>query len=206
MRFLNELFGYVLYASSKYRIDESHAVGHSMNVLQNANNIYKSELPNNPLLGKQENIIYASAILHDMCDKKYVDEETGLDEIKSFLKNYLSMKDIGTCNNIIKNMSYSTVKLNGFPSMDEYQHAYHIVREADLLAAYDFDRCMIYGMMKKNTNLDDSFHDATELFNNRVFKHMEDGLLTTEYSRQQHLILSNIARLRIDSWKDILNK
>jgi hypothetical protein len=35
---------------------------------------------------------------------------------------------------------------------------------------------------------------------------MEDGLLTTEYSRQQHLILSNIARLRIDSWKDILNK
>ena len=116
------------------------------------------------------------------------------------------MKDIGTCNNIIKNMSYSTVKLNGFPSMDEYQHAYHIVREADLLAAYDFDRCMIYGMMKKDTNLDDSFRDATELFNNRVFKHMDDGLLTTKYSQQQHIVLSNIARLRIDSWKDILNK
>ena len=38
---------------------------------------------------------------------------------------------------------------NGFPDMGEYQTAYNIVREADLLCAYDFDRCMIYQMYNK---------------------------------------------------------
>ena len=206
MRFLNGLFEYVTKTASKYRIDESHGLCHSMAVLHNANNIYKSEVVLNPSLQKQEKIIYASAILHDMCDKKYMNEETGLSEIKSYLINYLPSKDIETCNDIIQNMSYSTVKINGFPTLDEYQSAYHIVREADLLAAYDFDRCMIYGMMKNNSTLCESFNDANELFANRVFKHMDDDLLITEYSRQQHIVLSNIARLRIDSWKDILNK
>ena len=206
MRFLNGLFEYVTKTASKYRIDESHGLGHSMAVLHNANNIYKSEVVLNPSLQKQEKIIYASAILHDMCDKKYMNEETGLSEIKSYLINYLPSTDIETCNDIIKNMSYSTVKINGFPTLDKYQSAYHIVREADLLAAYDFDRCMIYGMMKNNSTLYESFNDANELFANRVFKHMDDGLLTTKYSQQQHVTLSVIAHARIDSWKDILNK
>ena len=48
---------------------------------------------------------------------------------------------------------------------------YHIVREADLLSAYDFDRCMIYQINKNNGNIETSFNDAEMLFNNRVFKH-----------------------------------
>jgi len=68
-------------------------------------------------------------------------------------------------------MSYSKVKKQGFPSLGKYQLAYHIVREADLLTAYDFDRCMIYHMSKNNSNVREAYYNAEELFHNRVLRH-----------------------------------
>ena len=38
---------------------------------------------------------------------------------------------------IVDTMSYNKVITSGFPYHGEYQRAYHIVREADLLAGYD---------------------------------------------------------------------
>ena len=108
-------------------------------------------------------------------------------------------------NNIIMNtMSYSKVKLNGFPDMGEFQMAYHIVREADLLAAYDFDRCMVYDMYKKGSNVDEAYEHAKNLFYNRVFKHYSDGLLITDYSQTQHFILKPLVHQRMRSWNQIL--
>ena len=45
-------------------------------------------------------------------------------------------------------MSYSKVNKNGFPELGNYQLCYNIVREADLLASYNIDRCIIYQMIK----------------------------------------------------------
>jgi hypothetical protein len=178
-----------------------------MNVLQFAHNIYNDEVDKMPILKSQEKIIYISAILHDMCDKKYIDETEGIKEIENFLKddNKLTPLEIHATKKIIQTMSYSTVKKNGFPHLNEFQTAYHIVREADLLSAYDFDRCMIYDMYKKSGNFHKAFDHANELFENRVFKHDSDGLLLTDYAKNQHYLLQHNAHERMKVWKSLLN-
>lgn len=200
---LNNIFKFILFTSQKYNIDESHGIRHSMDVLHYAHNIYESEKTINPFLTNHQNIIYASALLHDMCDKKYVPENEGIKEIEIFLENELSIKEIEITKQIISTMSYSTVKKVGYPNLEEYQLAYHIVREADLLAAYDFDRCLIYNIYKLNGNFDSAYLDAVKLFENRVFKHLDDNLFVTEYSKTiaSQLHLNSISR--INSWKKL---
>jgi hypothetical protein len=63
--------------------------------------------------------------------------------------------------------------------------AYHIVREADLLTAYDIDRCIIYGMMKEKLTYDASLIRALELFEKRVLTYRSDNLFVTDYSKLQ---------------------
>ena len=71
---INRGFEYVVQTSKLYKIDESHALKHSMEVYGFSKKIYESELKNNPILEKQREIIYMAAIGHDMCDKKYMDD------------------------------------------------------------------------------------------------------------------------------------
>jgi HD superfamily phosphodiesterase len=206
MSFLTKLFNYVLLASAKNNIDESHGLSHSMNVLQFATEIYKSELPKHSHLAGHERIIYASAVLHDMCDKKYMNEILGLLEIEDFLRPELEPFEISTTKKIISTMSYSTVKKNGFPDLGIYQNAYNIVREADLLAAYDFDRTMIYQMKRNNNNLEEAFENSQQLFENRVLKHIDDNLITSDYGITKAVLLQFQATKRIVAWKNLLNK
>jgi HD superfamily phosphodiesterase len=209
MNILSKLFNFVLLTSKKYNIDESHGLSHSMNVFHFANKIYQDEVINYPILKNQENIIYVSAILHDMCDKKYMDEKDGLKEIEKFLENedILKPSEIGVCKQIMSTMSYSKVFADGFPNLGSYQKAYHIVRESDLLSAYDFDRCMIYKMnMNQGANIEDTFQNALELFNKRVLKHNDDNLFLLDYSKRESIVLHNSALQRINSWKKIIIK
>ncbi len=212
MSLLTKLFQYVLLTSSKYNIDETHGVSHSMKVLQFANNIYEAERFKHPMLQKQEKVIYVSAILHDMCDKKYVNEEEGLLSINNFLKDKLTPDELYATKKIISTMSYSKVKKNGFPDLQEYQMAYHVVREADLLSAYDFDRCMLYNMqcqVKNNgstgeVKIMDAYNDANELFNKRVLAHNKDHLFITDYSKNRYLELHIDAIRRMNAWRRIM--
>lgn len=77
-------------------------------------------------------------------------------------------------------MSYSTVKKNWFPELNNYQLAYNIVREA-----IDFDRCMVYDLFTRTGNINDAYENALKLFEVRVLKHEEDNLYITEYSKNQ---------------------
>jgi HD superfamily phosphodiesterase len=206
MSLITKLFNYVLLATAKYNIDESHGLSHSMNVLNFASEIYQSELPKNSYLAEHERIIYASAVLHDMCDKKYMNEIIGLLEIEDFLRPELDTYEINTTKKIISTMSYSTVKKNGFPDLGIYQKAYNIVREADLLAAYDFDRSMIYQIKRNNNNLEEAFNNSYELFETRISKHIDDNLITSDYGIKKALLLQYQANKRIVAWKKLLNK
>ena len=69
---ISKLIQFVLLTTRKYGIDESHGVSHSMNILHYAHKIYNSELPYFPNLKEEERTIYVSALIHDMCDKKYI--------------------------------------------------------------------------------------------------------------------------------------
>jgi HD superfamily phosphodiesterase len=206
MLLLSKLLQFVLFTSHKYSIDESHGIGHSMDVLHFAHNIYESEVQINPFLKKHENIIYVSAIIHDMCDKKYMNQDDGIFEIEKFLQKKLPVNEIDAVKQIISTMSYSYVKKNGFPILGEYQHAYHIVREADLLTAYDFDRCMAYKLHLNGGDIDDAFEDSLDLFNHRVLQHNKDNLFLTDYSLLKSRELHMQSLQRIQNWKQILKK
>lgn len=228
---MSKIFHYILLTTQKYGIDESHGLSHSMNVLTFAHNIYESEVKDYPILKEQENIIYSAALLHDMCDKKYVVEEKALEEMEDFIMSNKFVKtsnfgfDIAgpTCidqklqdvqdltpnemtviKQIISTMSYSKVKIHGYPHLGPYQRAYHIVREADLLAAYDFDRCMIYDMKRNGKNVVNSFKHADQLFNERVFRHNDDGLFVTNYSKILSKQLHREALERMKIWRNLV--
>ena len=203
---LSKLFYFVVLISQKYNIDESHGLRHSMDVLRFTNEIYESQLPANPWLQDQERVIYVSAIIHDMCDKKYMNEKEGLQQIQEFLQDKLQDDEIASVKKIISTMSYSKVKKDGFPKLENLDLAYHIVREADLLTAYDFERCMVYNIRQQSGDITTAFKNANILFNNRVFKHGYDGLFITDYSKDKSRELHEDALNRIATWKNIISK
>ena len=225
---LNKLFQFVVAVSARYNIDESHSLGHSMRVFHFAEQIANVEVQQpNPSIGlqynyidgiqgpwvtnepkqlleKQRQIIHAAAILHDTCDKKYRTESEGLIEIGNVLKPMMSSEDIEVTIRIIERMSYSKVTKYGMPDMGEYQFAFHVVREADLLDAYDFDRSVIFHFEKNRKTIEESYKNAIDLFDTRVLKHMSDGLLLTNHAIRMHPEFSSKAIARMAHWKAIL--
>jgi hypothetical protein len=202
---INHGFRYVIDTSNHFKIDESHALKHSMEVYGFAKRIYESEVKNNPQLEQQRKIIYMAAIGHDMCDKKYMDEKEGIVRYKNYLTSYMLSDDLDVMGKIIETMSYSKVKVNGYPDLGEYQLAYHIVREADLLAAYDIDRCIMYSIHYTSIEYSEGLKRALELFDNRVFRMRQDRLFKTKYSRNESLKLHKKAKIDVESLKNILN-
>jgi HD superfamily phosphodiesterase len=226
MKLLSKLFNFVIITSKQFAIDESHGLSHSMNVLNYASQLYKSEIILNPHLIDYKKIIYSSAVLHDMCDKKYMCEKEGFNRISNYFANDFTNQEMDDMKKIITSMSYSTVKKNGFPKDLEHLYLpYHIVREADLLSAYDFDRCMIYNLYLTNANiiknvymdqynfinlnfennLAETFVDATNLFERRVFAHNNDKLFITKKGQELSLQLEDQSRSRINDWVNILS-
>jgi len=196
---INIGFKYVMETSKTFNIDESHALKHSMEVFGFAKKIYDSEVKANPYLENQKEIIYMAAIGHDMCDKKYMNEKEGIIRYKSYLNDLMVPNDLEIMCKIIETMSYSKVKVNGYPDLGDYQLAYHIVREADLLAAYDLDRCIIYKMYHNNYDYNVALEDAFNLFDNRVFTMRKEKLFKTNYSKIESL------KLHKKAIKDVLN-
>jgi hypothetical protein len=204
---INIGFKYVVKTSELYKIDESHALKHSMEVYGFAKKIYESEVKNNPYLEKQREIIYMASIGHDMCDKKYMDEKEGILKYQSYLSDYMMPSDLEIMGKIIGTMSYSKVKVNGYPDLKEYQLAYHIVREADLLASYDIDRCIMYRMYNNSHNditYSEALVEALDLFDYRVFKMRKDKLFVTNYAKRESLKLHRKAEKDVVSLSEIL--
>ena len=166
----NNIISFILCQSNKLKIDESHSLHHALNTLDFAKQIYNAELDNYPHIQKQQSVIYTSALLHDMCDSKYTGNNlNALDNINQFLieNKYESDTASAICN-IIDSMSYSKVMKFGFPNMKEYQTAYHIVREADLLCGYDFNRAILFGIHQRNLSYNDAFYESKNVYEKRV--------------------------------------
>jgi hypothetical protein len=181
MDVIDAAFNCVRHLCVLYNIDESHAVKHSMDVLHHTTQSYEYHVARNPQLIQQRRVLFTAAIVHDMCDTKYVDQLVGLRAIHEYLHPVLSNEDFNVLALILTTMSYVTVKEKGFPNMNEWQLGYHIVREADLLAAYDMDRFIIYGMYRKNMPYSEALLNAETIFRNRTLRYIEDGLFLTEY-------------------------
>ena len=202
---INQAFKFVIQTSQEYNIDESHALKHSLEVFNFANTIYEIELVKFPQLEKQREIISLASIVHDMCDKKYMNEDYGVANMNKYMKNYISHEELEIVSNIIKTMSYSKVKKNGYPDFGDCQLAYHIVREADLLAGYDLDRCIIYRMMRDASNYTDALVESKNLFENRVLNYRKDKLFVTSYSKNKSLLLHRKAVKDVEKLDSLLN-
>ena len=204
MKFISSLVQFIMATTQSKSLDESHGVMHSFNTLHYAQNIFENEKLTHSDLIPHERVVYVASALHDMCDKKYMNESEGIDRIDNMLKEHISDKEIKAVHNIVGTMSYSKVKKQGFPDLGKYQSAYHVVREADLLCAYDFDRALIYHMYHKNNDFQEAYQESMELFKNRVFKHEKDNLFTYDYSKQQAAELKKQSLQRIKQWKRIM--
>uniref|UniRef100_A0A6C0KTP4 HD domain-containing protein n=1 Tax=viral metagenome TaxID=1070528 RepID=A0A6C0KTP4_9ZZZZ len=205
--FISKLFNYVLLTSKNLGIDESHGIMHSMNTLQYAKKIYNSELINTPRLIHDKEIIYAASTLHDMCDYKYTDEKSGSSKIKHFLESETNMtnEEITATINIVTTMSYSKVKKVGYPKLGKYQTAYHIVREADLLCSYDFNRALIYDMAKNNSTFNQAYENSHKFFIKRVLQYFNDDLFIHNFSKKEAIELHGNAIKQIENIKNIIS-
>jgi hypothetical protein len=190
----------------KYLYDESHSLGHGINVFKYSNKILNEEIKHKPYLYDQRSLIYTTSILHDICDDKYVEEDTVLSEINKYLftENILSKEHIDVFNDIVKTMSYSKVKKTGFPDLGIYNTTYHIVRESDLLAAYDFDRSLLYNIYNVDNCFNNSYKSANYIMDTRVLKHISDDLFTTSYAKKESVILEKRLKDEILLWDEIL--
>ena len=197
MQLLNHAFDYVIENSIVYNIDESHALKHSMEVYGFSKQIFENEVIKTPCLEDKKRVIYMAAIGHDMCDKKYMDEKEGIARYQLHLSNFMDPNELEAMGNIIETMSYSKVKANGYPDLGKYQLAYHIVREADLLAAYDIDRCIMYSMYRNNKKYSEALIEALDLFDTRVFKMRQDNLFKTGFSKKESI------KLQLKAMKDV---
>lgn len=204
MQLLNHAFEYVIDNSLIYNIDESHALKHSMEVYGFAKKNLENEIIRTPYLEDQKRVIYMAAIGHDMCDKKYMDEKEGIARFQLHLSNFIDPTELEAIGNIIETMSYSKVKLNGYPNLGKYQLAYHIVREADLLSAYDIDRCIMYAMYRNNKKYSEALIEALDLFDNRVLKMRQDKLFKTGFSKKESIKLQLKALKDVESLKNNL--
>jgi hypothetical protein len=80
------------------------------------------------------------------------------------------------------------------------------VREADLLAAYDVERAIIYNLYKTNGDLYVAYKDVRDLFDKRIFKHFDDGLFITEYSKKKAMELERESHKQLKIWGEIVNR
>tara|TARA_Y100000389_G_scaffold203531_2_gene252212 strand:- start:193 stop:825 length:633 start_codon:yes stop_codon:yes gene_type:complete len=178
---INNIVQFILLQCKKQNIDESHSLGHALNVLDYSKKLYNEEVVNYPILMKQQHIIYTTALLHDICDSKYNENVySSLNLIQDFLydNKYLE-QDVDIISNIIDGMSYHKVVNYGFPNVKEYQTSYHIVREADLLSGYEFNRAVLYGIHKRNQTYLDSFDESKDLYKTRMGTLISNNMFTT---------------------------
>ncbi len=177
---LEKTIDFIKDTCDKFNIDEGHGLDHSKKILYYCTELVPYyELSQNQLL-----IIELAALLHDMCDKKYMNESEGIIRIEDFLKDTLNIEKIiiGDIETIILNMSYSKVIKNGHPDFTYMKHIeipYHIVRNADLLCAYELERCMEY-QKRSGGNRRECLEKMFAIYENRVAKQITDGFINLE--------------------------
>jgi hypothetical protein len=72
------------------------------------------------------------------------------------------------------------------------------------LAAYDVDRAILYNLYATN-DFRDSIGNTEKILNNRVYRHMADGLLVTDYSKKMHNTLVQKCKYRYKDWCKIMD-
>ncbi len=183
-----------------FRIDDSHGIDHSIKTLMWSLKISKDI----KMTYRECQIIKIACLLHDMCDKKYMDEKKGVKRIRDFLvKLDLDKGMIERIVFIITTMSYSKVVKDGYPTFYDksIEKCYHIVRNSDLLCSYDPERCIGYNVRCGGTRKSGILR-MFEIFENRVLRLLKDRYIfdyAKEYAEKLHTdSLSSLEKYKIE--------
>jgi len=204
MSSINNAFKLVVKSSKLFNISESCGLKHSMQVFNYASLIYTDECKKSKVSKDYKEIIAVSAILHVMSDTIHINESIDINEsigikhIKNHMSEFMSVSNLNVVTDIITSLSCSKVTKNDFTELGSYQLAYHIVRDADLLSAYDsfmhdIDRSIMYGMVVENKNYKDSVETSKKIFEDKILQYRNEKLFITDYSKILSFKLHNKA-------------
>jgi hypothetical protein len=141
-----------------------------------------------------------------MCDKKYMDEDMGLDRIRTFLKETLEVDEdiLEAVVFIINTMSYSKVIKYGYPQFTdkdkELEYCYHVVRNSDLLCSYDPERCINY-QVRCGGSRKDGIKKMLELFDNRILKLIDNEYINLDEAKGYAIELHDKALVEVEKYK-----
>ena len=207
---MDKIITFIMDTSNKFNIDSGHGLEHSRKIFYFCSQL----IPYYTLTENQILTIELASLLHDMCDKKYMDESEGIVRIEDFLQNELNIPKliIGDIETIILNMSYSKVIKNGYPDFTYMKHIetpFHIVRNADLLCAYELERCMEY-QKRSGSNRKECLEKMFSIYSNRVSKQIVDGYINLEpaikIAKQLEVECKNNYELYENEYRDLLTK
>jgi HD superfamily phosphodiesterase len=189
-------------------IDDSHNYKHSKEVLHWSIEIME-RLPY--LLSRHEiTMIAECCILHDLMDSKYTDFSK---EIRAHLLTKHSTRHTDVMMNIMNTMSYSKIVSSDthevcYPdwiTMSPFKHAFHIVREADLLSSYNLARMVEFRLFNKTKYELYSRNDiqktirteVRELYNERMGKLIERNLFIHPSTRKLAESLDEVSKIKL---------
>ena len=181
---LNQVVDFIQKTCILFNIDDSHGLGHAIKTLLWSLRISKDM----KLTFHESKVIQLSCLLHDMCDKKYMDEQFGVNRIRIFLTETVK-EDPGVVERvifIITTMSYSKVIKKGYPDFKgdpSTEMCYHIVRNSDLLESYDPERCIGYHVRCGGTRKDGIIR-MFEIFEDRVLRLIDNGYINLELAKE----------------------
>ena len=181
---LEKVYEFVERMCVKYCIDESHDVSHSKDCVH-----FATELMPVKVSEDVRTVILFAAAVHDTVDKKYTSFEA-VNEVREFFQSiHLPTTLINAIVDIITTMSYSFLVSRrkeslSFPDHGEWEEAYHIVRNADLLCSFRVKRCFQYQKhLTPEISDNEAMKKVADLFRTRVFAYEINGWLTIDKAR-----------------------
>jgi len=174
----------------KHNYDSSHDINHARRVAEYAYMVIEK--------GKYQETIpipltIISAFLHDLVDKKYVSSG---DELVASLRDLFAPAEMTIILLIIDNISFSkraARRARGLPMIDiagvisesstigvtlfvalQIQLMAEIVCDADMLDAYDAQRCIDYGVNRLKLSADVLDHHVKKILCDRVLKYKDE--------------------------------
>ena len=164
-------------ACTRLGIDTSHDVSHMARVAH-ITAVLNAKC-GKAVTQEEENVMILAAFTHDLCDRKYVEPDSELLTIRTWLLSLVTEDQCDAVLKIITTMSYSKVSKCGYPTdLGKWELAYHHTRVADLIDAYSLRRCYEYQTHANPEMAElDKWAAVADLFESRVFTQKDRYIL-----------------------------
>lgn len=197
MHFVYRAMAYCAHTCKLQGIDSSHDHTHMTRVARTA--IRLNALCGRRVSYEEEVVMILAAFTHDLCDRKYTDVRSGLVSIRRWLRTLPITDDMLTAViTIISTMSYSKVTAYGYPTdLGKWELAYHHVRIADLIDAYDVRRCYNFqSHSHPDMSEADKWQAVVNLFESRVLTQLDLYITpvapyAVSMARARHILAAN---------------